>query len=341
VGTAEIMATVSLLDVDRLDAGQTGWAQLFLEDAAVTVWGQPFVVRDSSAEHTLGGGHILQPTANKLRRGEAALHQRLEALGGGEVLVRCLAAVWFAGFAGCQASELVRLAGLPVSAIDQVRADLVRSGQYREWSLPPHRVVGLHTDRTRELAERVLAVLQLMHTELPLHTNHDRQKMLARLDYIGDDSLLQAITDDLLRQKQLVGDGKRLARADFKPKLSANQRKLKDLIVAELAKAPFSPPDLASFGNQAGANAVSLKEIATVAVAEGWLVKITDEIYLHAEAEAAMRETVRQHLADGAGATVAQIRDWLGTTRKYAVPLCEYLDRIGLTKRSGDLRTLT
>jgi selenocysteine-specific elongation factor len=53
-----------------------------------------------------------------------------------------------------------------------------------------------------------------------------------------------------------------------------------------------------------------------------------------------MRRTVGDRLKNGPGATVAEIRDLLGTTRKYAVPICEYLDRIGLTRREGDLRVL-
>ncbi|MBM3983955.1 MAG: hypothetical protein FJ304_27535 [Planctomycetes bacterium] len=69
-------------------------------------------------------------------------------------------------------------------------------------------------------------------------------------------------------------------------------------------------------------------------------MKVTDEFYLSAEAEAEMRRRVTERLRAGPGATVAEIRDLLGTTRKYAVPVCEYLDRVGLTKREGDTRVL-
>ena len=64
----------------------------------------------------------------------------------------------------------------------------------------------------------------------------------------------------------------------------------------------------------------------------------TTQIYLHADMDLEMRRRVKARLTGGAGATVAEIRDLLGTTRKYAVPLCEYLDRIGVTRREGDLR---
>jgi selenocysteine-specific elongation factor len=122
--------------------------------------------------------------------------------------------------------------------------------------------------------------------------------------------------------------------------LSGNQRKLKDKIVAAFAEARFQPPDLPSFANQAGGNAASLKDLFDVCVAEGLLARITEDLYLHADTEVEMRRLVTERLKEGQALTVAEIRDLLGTTRKYAVPLCEYLDRIGLTRRDGDLRTL-
>jgi selenocysteine-specific elongation factor len=164
--------------------------------------------------------------------------------------------------------------------------------------------------------------------------------VLARLEYVGDDALLQSVTDRLLAEKKLVGDGRRLARADFKPKLSANQRKLKERIVEAHVAAGFQPPDPKEFANQAGGNAAALRDIYEVAVAEGFLVRVADDIYLSGESDGEMRRRVIERLQAGPGATVAEIRDLLGTTRKFAVPICEYLDRIGLTQRDGDLRTL-
>jgi selenocysteine-specific elongation factor len=171
-------------------------------------------------------------------------------------------------------------------------------------------------------------------------TSHDRHKVQAQLAYVEDDALVHAAVERLVRGKVLVGDLRRIARADFKPKLSANLRKLKDKVVLAYQEAGFQPPEPASFAGQAGGNAASLKDLFDVCVAEGYLVKVTDDIYLHSEVEAEMRQRIRGKLANGLPATVADIRDLLGTTRKFAVPFCEYLDRSGVTKRDGDLRTL-
>ncbi|HVK11601.1 MAG TPA: SelB C-terminal domain-containing protein, partial [Gemmataceae bacterium] len=103
--------------------------------------------------------------------------------------------------------------------------------------------------------------------------------------------------------------------------------------------AGFQPPDPAGFAAKAGGNAGSLKDIYEVAVAEGLLVRVTPDIYLHTDTHAELRAKLQERMAGGAALTVAEIRDLLGTTRKYAVPLCEYLDKVGWTKRAGDLRT--
>jgi selenocysteine-specific elongation factor len=337
IGTAEAMATVSLLDCDHVDAGQWAMAQLFLEDPVTAVWGQPFVLRDSSAEHTLGGGQVLQPAAGKIRRRHIEVLERVEKLWSDKPAVRAEVVAWFGGFRGATPADFVRGAGLGPAQVNPILQQLQTDGKVVEVTAGGKKVL-LHADRVAEIEERLLDVLGRLHEANPLVTTHDRPSVLSHLDYVGDEGVLQGVTDRLLKTKKLVGDGKRIARADFKPRLSANQRKLKDQILDATKAAGFQPPDPAGFAAKAGGNAASLKDIYEVAVAEGLLVRVTDDIYLHGDVAADMRAKLRDKLAGGAGATVAEIRDLLGTTRKYAIPLCEYLDRVGLTRRDGDLR---
>src|SRR5262245_45086243 len=340
IGTAEIMGAVSLLDHDALTPGEWGLAQLFLEEPATATWGQPFVIRGPSATATLGGGQVLQPVAKKIRRRHVEMLERIEKLWSGDADERALTVAWFGGFAGFTQADLVRGANLaPDQALEvierlkgQKKLVNVASGGGRQHLL--------HADVLAELDERILTVLARLHAQAPLATAHDRQKVQSQLDYVGDDGLVHAAVDRLLQQKKLVGDQRRIARADFKPKLSANLRKLRDSVVTAFLQAGFQPPDPKSFAGQAGGNAASLKDLFDVCIADGDLVRIAEDIYLHADVEADMRRRIRERLKSGPGITVAEIRDLLGTTRKYAVPLCEYLDRAGVTKREGDLRIL-
>jgi selenocysteine-specific elongation factor len=340
IGTAEIMGTVSLLDCDTIEPGQWGLAQLFLEQPTTATWGQPFVVRESSATQTLGGGQVLQPVAKKIRRRHVESLERIERLWSGTPEERALTTAWFGGFAGFTAADLVRGANVGPDEVQDLIKRLKDRGALVEMAPSHARHFLLHSDMVRELEERLLNVLGRLQEQFPLMSAHDRQKVQSQLDYVGDDALVHAVVERLLGRKVLVGDLRRIARADFRPKLSGNQRKLKDKLVEAYQVARFQPPEPASFVGQAGGNAANLKDLLDVCVAEGYLVPIDDGLYLHSDAEAEMRRLVTERLTAGQGLAVSEIRDLLGTTRKYAVPLCEYLDRTGVTRREGDLRVL-
>ena len=107
IGTSEIMGTVSLLDCDTIAPGEWGLVQLFLEEPATCVWGQPFVVRGSSATLTLGGGQVLQPVAKKVRRRHLEVLVRIEKLPGPATRrSRVLTVAWFGGYAGFTQADL-------------------------------------------------------------------------------------------------------------------------------------------------------------------------------------------------------------------------------------------
>ena len=340
IGTLEVMGNVSLLDADEVAPGSWALAQLFLREPVTSTWGQPFVVRGSSAMQTLGGGQVLQPRTRKIRRRHIEVLEHIEKLWTGDDVERALTVAWFGGYGGFTETDLVRDAAVPPSRVAELIDGLHRDHKLTAIHVNAHRQILLHGDLLRDLEERVLGAVGHLHKESPLMTTHDRNRVQDLLDYVHDDTLVQATVDRLLKQKKLVGDARRVARADFKPKLSANLRKLKDTVVQAFLAANFQPPTPSSFAPQAGGNAANLKDLFDVCVAEGELVHIADEIYLHAAAEAKMRQVVAERLKSGPGATVAEIRDLLGTTRKYAVPLCEYLDRVQLTRRDGDLRVL-
>jgi selenocysteine-specific elongation factor len=340
LGTAEVMGQLSLLDCDRVEPGKWALAQLFLEEDIVATWGQPFVVRESSATQTLGGGQVLQAVARKLRRRHLESLERVECLWTGDTTQRVLLVAWFGLFGGIRLADLVREAGVGPDEASHILQDLIEKHKLYKLNLGSNRRVLLHHEILAELEKRILGVLDRLHAEFPLMSTHDRQKVQAQLTYIGDEALVHAAVDRLLAQKRLLGDLRRIGRADFKPKLSANLRKLKEVLIEAYRTGRFMPPDPSSFIPRAGGNATHLNDLFDVCVAEGHLTRVNDEIYLHAEADTALKRDVLTRLEAGHGLTVADIRDMLGTSRKYAVPLCEYLDRCGITRREGDLRYL-
>jgi len=124
------------------------------------------------------------------------------------------------------------------------------------------------------------------------------------------------------------------------PKLSAGERRLLDQLVQLYAQAGDRPPSVDEVTRQVGKRPELVDKLLKLAAAQGTLVALSPTLYMHRDAERRLRRQVAQLLADGQGRTLSQIREALGTTRKYAVPLCEHFDSLGLTQRQGDLRVL-
>ena len=204
VGTAEIMGTVSLLDCDTIEPGDWGLAQLFLDEPATATWGQPFVLRESSATQTLGGGQVLQPVARKVRRRHLEMLERIERLWTGDARERALTVAWFGGFAGFTLADLVRGANLGPDEAAALVAELQASRA--SWSSWPsaRRSDGCCCTATcsRSWRSACSTVLDRLHEQFPLMSTHDRQKVQSQLDYVGDDALVHAAVDRLIAGKQ-------------------------------------------------------------------------------------------------------------------------------------------
>jgi selenocysteine-specific elongation factor len=124
------------------------------------------------------------------------------------------------------------------------------------------------------------------------------------------------------------------------PKLTPNEQKLLVQLVDRFRLAGWQPPSVKECQQQAAKHQAAVPQLLTLAVANGDLVEVGPDFYLHVEVERQSRQQLRDRLAGSAGLTVSEIREILNTSRKYAVPYCEYLDRTGFTRRHGDRRVL-
>ncbi|MGE3808561.1 MAG: SelB C-terminal domain-containing protein, partial [Gemmataceae bacterium] len=139
----------------------------------------------------------------------------------------------------------------------------------------------------------------------------------------------------LLKDGRLKGDERRLALAEHAPKLSPALLALRDKLLAACLAARFNLADLNTIDRSG-----RLKEVLQACVAEGTLVHIEGDFYLHADHEPELRRLLGEKLRASGKVTMSELRELLDTTRRSALPLAGYLDRIGLTRREGDYRVL-
>ncbi|MBM4004005.1 MAG: selenocysteine-specific translation elongation factor [Planctomycetes bacterium] len=337
VGTAEILASVMLLDRDRLEPGELGSLQLFLLQGAATTWGQPFVLRSESPVITIGGGRVLDPDAERLRRPDADTLEQVRSLSSDEPLVRAGAALFLAGFRDWRPDDWQRSAGITATA--PVYDALKGRGDVIEIPLSPTRNWRGHRLVLDRLCDRIAAALETLHRQNPLRMTLDRSRVGSGFAYLPDPALFDAALERMRRAGRLRIVPNGITLAGQGPKLSANEQKLLTQIVDQYRAAGVEPPTVKELQAQTVKNQNAVPQLVSLAADDGQLVKINNDFYLHADVDREIREKLRPQLADQ-GLTVSQIRELLGTSRKYALPLCEHFDKVGFTRRLGDVRYL-
>lgn len=338
VGTAELMASVSLLDADRLKPGQNGWAQLFLSEPAVVTWNQPLVIRNQSPVATIGGGHVLVPRATRIRKPSPHDFEQLEALTSTEPLTRAGAALYFAATRDWHPEELGPHAG--IHAIDDIHRQLIESGQLVEIVVSPRKTLRVHQLVLDQMCDRIELVLKTGHEKEPLRSLLDRARVVNRLKYLADEALINVMLDQMQTAGRIRLTDRGVGLAGRGPRLSVNERKLFEQLVQQYRDAGFQPPTIKQCKERTTKNREAVQSLIDLAVVEQQLVQIDSELLLHADVERELRRMLAERLTADQGLTVSEIREILDTSRKYAVPFCEYLDKAGFTRRQGDVRLL-
>jgi len=338
LGTAEYLAGVRLLGPDVLMAGQAALAQLVLAQAAVAVWQQPFVLRSESPVVTIGGGIVLDPQAQRLHRPTADDMVQLEALRAGDVAQRVAAAVYFRGTRPWNTDALTDLAGIaePAAVVDELR----RRGVLVDICLTRQRQLTVHHRVLERVAGRVETALERMHRQQPLRAGFEPQHVLSRVRPALDAAVFEAAVEHALRAGRIQRSAQGIRLPKHGPALSHAESQWLEETIRQLRDAGVEVPSVSQIQTKAGRLAPNVPSLLELAVARGDLVRISDEFYMHHDVEHGLRKRLEAMLREHTTATVSQIREWLGTSRKYAVPLCEYWDRIGFTERRGDVRVL-
>ncbi len=338
LGTAEMMATVRLLDRDTLAPGETGFAQLLLRYQVAATWNQPFVVRTESPVVTIGGGRIVDPDARLLKRPSALDLEYLKQRAGGDSRERTEAALYFANLNDFSLESLACTAGVPdaAAAIDQLKSQ----GVLREVPLTATHVFRIHQARLEQLADRIAERMAKLHEAHPLRSVLDRQLVLQPFTRTVPLPVLHEAIKELKKREKVRETPRGLSLVGHAPKLSQNETRLLEWICQRYREAELQVPRVAELKKEVSKNQQSIPQLVAIAVADGDLVELADDLVIHRQTLQQIQQRLREELAESQGLTLSQIREVLGTTRKYAVPLCEYLDSTGFTRREGDLRFL-
>ncbi len=298
------------------------------------------MLRQESPPETLGGGRILMPNTRRYRRRDRTAIDRLERLRSPDPVDRLRAVLAVLGVDSCTELRLRAPTGLDEAHLHEALAALAASGELIELPVGPRRMVRVLAEYAGELEDRVLRALRRLHESRPRQSAIPRTALAAALPDLPSEALIWGLIDRLAAQGKVAAGARAVAIAGFEPRLSQAERKLKHELAETIRKGGMSPPDMSELAASAGQRAAVVPELLALLRDEQHIVEINPTLYLDVEVASELRRRVGERLADGSAITMAVLRDLLGTTRKYSVPIGEYLDKIGLTKREGDVRRL-
>ena len=325
-GTTEVLG--------RIAVGSGGFARLRLEAPAVLTRGDRFVLRSYSPPITIGGGVVLDPVPGRTAVRTAAAAARFASLDASvaeavKIFVQERAA------SGLTLETLTRRAGISRGEAEQLAQRLQADGVVRRIGerLFDAAVVG-------RLERELLALVSAHHTAQPLSEGLPRQEARERLFARAAAGLFEHTIDTLVRGGRLVArDVLSLPGAGVS--LSPEEVRAQEALARTFRDARLAPPDLASAASAAGIGAAMADRIAKLLARQKTLVKL-DTMYFHADALAELRRDVVAMKASGAAprVDVAGFKERFGLSRKYAIPLLEWLDRERVTRRIGDTRVV-
>ncbi|MDP9264254.1 MAG: selenocysteine-specific translation elongation factor [Acidobacteriota bacterium] len=328
--TAETVAEVVMLEGKQVAPGGTAFAQMRLQDATLVLPGDRFILRQFSPVVTIGGGVALDAAPLKKQEKRAEFLSTLAAGDPDDIAVARLAR---RGQKGITLRDLAAETGWPGERAASVVASLNAI----------HRIVrhGDHlTDVPAYAAARkmVQTAITDFHAKNPLVAGMNKEDLRSRLDLPAE--VFEGVLRALVRQQDIEISGEQIRSAGRAIVMKDDEAESKQTIEQAFASAGLKVPALKEVLAGLKLDRARAQKIVTLLLREKILVKLSDDLVFHREALAELRRRVAEHKKRSAKMDVAAFKELTGVSRKYAIPLLEWLDRERVTRRVGDEREI-
>lgn len=342
-GTREVTGRILRIgDEQGFKSGDQTYAQIRLDEELPVSWQDHFIVRSYSPVHVIGGGVVLRAHPKRSTTASPEKIALLDALrdGDGERAAEC---AFNLEKAPVTCEGIVHAAGCTRKAAQSTLESLEKSRKAVRLSSGQAGAVEYFTTPryVQKMRSAIENALLAFHNENSTSTGISkealRQKAAARLSADCFDALLS----DAQATKHAVVNGGEVCHPQAGAGAQALEKQAAEALLTALREAGESPATLDEiFSSCKIEPALGRRAMASLEKA-GEAMRVTKELAFAAETLSQFEQAVRTCLANGASASAAELRDAMGTTRKYAIPLLEYFDDKGITRRSGDERVLT
>jgi selenocysteine-specific elongation factor len=341
-GTAEMLARVVVLEGKEMKTGATGFVQLRLSESGLFMPGDRFIIRQFSPVTTIGGGGVLDNAPPKHRAGDPATLESLHILEHGEPEARLELLAQRAGEA--TPADLAARTGWKPADVLRVAKSLAAQKRLVLLGQPPSLLV--HTAHFERLAKILLEQLDKFHAANPLVAGLPKEELRAKLitsnaaHSLPSPALLNALLQSLTMPGKIDVQGEMIRLGGRTIQLSAEEIVARDQIAAAFEKAGLAVPSAREVLASLRLDRAHAEKLLRMLLKENVLHKVTEDLIFHQSALRDLREILARRKALNNRLGVTDFKELTGLSRKYAIPLLEYLDRERVTRRDGDVRII-
>ncbi len=334
-GTSEVVASAYLFQETPLQPGQRCLLQVRLSTPIVAGPGDHFIVRAPSPARTIGGGIIVEAIPGRLRRHRPEvlkeIRQRAEAVKQASTFVEYC--VKTAEPLAADAAEVARRTKIPPVQVARVLTELAGQGR-----LIVAGKLHMHVETARE-AEKILRErVGEVHRRQPESPGIRREQLLTDSGWRKD--VFDNLVERLLAGAALADRKGYLALPEHREQFDDAERQLLQRVEALFRGHLFDPPSPQAVADQTRAVPPQVARALRILSEQQRLIRVDQDLYFHADAVADARARLVRYIQENGQLESVQFKYVLDTTRKYAIPLLDYFDKIGVTRRAGYTRYL-
>ena len=349
-GTAELIAKVLLLDETteketerKLAPGQSEYVEFRLSSPTLLLPGDRFIVRQFSPVITIGGGRVLDNwvprqamPARSPRREETRKFLGILEDGNREAVLPAVLGRSPKGF--LKEDEVIARTGWLPEECRQIARSLREAG--RVLFLQENPLCLAESARLERLREQAIELLERFHKDNPLLPGISREALRSQVFSSSDPQIADAVLRQMVEQKQIIISGETARLGSHKIVLKEEEEQSKRQIARAFERAGLTVPAVKDVLSKLPVERKRAEKILQILLQEKVLVRVSEDLVFHAEAIRKLRHLLAQHKSKSDRITVGAFKDLAQVSRKYAIPLLEYLDKERVTRRVGDERIL-
>jgi len=333
LGTAEYLARIRFVGRSGLSAGETGIAQLVLDEPVTAGFRDHFIIRQYSPMITIGGGMVLETQPTPLRQKDVQAAESLQKWMTENILSLIQILLTDNPLQLYQVHQLAMIFSCHDDEIRNYLLQLVKDG-----IIVPVEKFWSSTSQHEKLKNKILHLINDYHREEPLSYGITKSAIAERLQL--SPLLVNFLLKQLAVRKQVKMSGDKVALADFEIRFSLIQQKFLVTLEAALRQAEFNPMDLQEIQRSTELSVKEVQGLLAYLLDKQKIIQVDKDKFFTAEIVNRGAILIRNYLLKKHSATVSELKTVLNTSRKWAVPLLNYYDKIGLTNRIGDQRVL-